>query len=165
MGRNALPPILKLEEVLDLITNSEKYIKYIKEFQALYQEAKLALGDLDTKEKADMYLSQAMDENTRVKKEKTKAQELLAEAYARQDAINKEIDLAYVQLKLAKDDVERKTQELAADKKSYAEYKTEHDKSIVTQRAEVTKLQAEANALTQELSAKRAKLTEALKSV
>lgn len=53
MGRAALPEINSVVEVLELITNPEKYVTYLKEFRRVHQEAVSALGNVETKEKAD----------------------------------------------------------------------------------------------------------------
>lgn len=61
MGRQVLPSISKIEEVLDLVTNPDKYIQYMKEFRDVYNETMNVLGILDTKEKADRHYADAVD--------------------------------------------------------------------------------------------------------
>lgn len=80
MGRIGLPPILKLDEVLDLITSPDKYKRYMLEFKEQYEEAKAALGDLKTKEQADAYLAHAIDKAALAEHEREDAKQLLAKA-------------------------------------------------------------------------------------
>ena len=64
MGRPVLPSIAKLEDVLDLLTNPDKYVKYLNELRQIHAETANILQLLDTKQKADVFLSEAQDVKT-----------------------------------------------------------------------------------------------------
>lgn len=63
MGKFQLPSISKLEEVLDLLLDPEKYKQYMVEFKDAYDQASARLGDVDTKIKAEQYLAKATQAN------------------------------------------------------------------------------------------------------
>jgi len=81
MGRQSLPSISKLEDVLDLLTDPDKYIKYLKEFRDIYNETLNVLSILDTKEKADKYMSDASDKMKAVVLAEQKSKDKLATLY------------------------------------------------------------------------------------
>lgn len=107
MGRISLPDISKVEEVLELITNQDKYVKYMNEIVVAHKAAKEALGDLQTKEQADVYLAQAADRHASAVRHETDAKAALAKA---------------------QNDVSQQTQDLAQEKRHWqTEYKSQAD--------------------------------------
>ena len=86
MGHRALPSISKIEEVLDILTNPDKYLQYMKDFKAAYDEAKQSLGDLQTKEEADAYLSTAHDQHVAMLKFMESSKNEIADLRAKHDA-------------------------------------------------------------------------------
>lgn len=60
-GRINIPSITKLEEVLDVLLDPEKYKAYLVEFKTAYDLANDRLADLQTKEQADVYLASAAE--------------------------------------------------------------------------------------------------------
>ena len=89
MGRAGLPSISKIEDVLDLLTDPEKYIRYLTEFKSVHDEVKASLGDLDTKAKADAYFERASDALAKsavyVKSVKADAEKIASDVQAEKD--------------------------------------------------------------------------------
>jgi hypothetical protein len=99
MGRIGLPSISKLEEVLDLIMDPEKYKKYLIEFKSIHDDAVMRLDMLKTKEDADKYFHEALDANTLAQQElhdvhatKAKAEQDITIQYEILDATRTEIN-------------------------------------------------------------------------
>lgn len=129
MGRQILPSISKLEDVLDLLTDPEKYTKYLSEFKQVYDETLNILGVLDTKQKADSYLSDASA--------KFKAADL--HAHEVEYKINAET------LKLAAQyaDLEEEAQSLALRITEHDEYHSRRESELIKKYAECQKYRDE----------------------
>ena len=74
MGRPLLPSITKIEEVLDLVTDPAKYLKYMTEFKIAHDQVLHALENLDTKEKAEAFLADARMQHASAKEALTQAE-------------------------------------------------------------------------------------------
>ena len=78
MGRPTLPDISSVSEVIDLITNPDKYVTYMQEFRRIHQETVYALGDLATKEKLDAAVAKLAADKTAFEQEKADASDGVA---------------------------------------------------------------------------------------
>ena len=170
MGRPILPSISKLEDVLDLITDPEKYRKYLIEFKVSYDSVKNAVGDLDTKEKADKYLYDAQAQAK-------EAAQILKSADEHYDAVIKDAQIEAGNIKATAKDylksAEVKLQSLDTTQKLLSDFeKVLNERELVlnvkqseldaqaTNQANVRKaLDAELNAM----QTRKAKLEDALK--
>lgn len=168
MGRQALPSIAKLEDALDLLTNTAKYQKYLQELKAIYNDVALKLADLATKEQADNYLAQAhtklLDISAKVdqaeaeyqdsKVAKAEAKEARAAAQAYEAATASRLTEVNAQFAV----IEKEKARLAHERQEFQAY-IEHEK------AELQKVrQGHAEAM-HELETKRKRLSTALAEI
>ena len=168
MGRQALPSISKLEDALDLLTDTAKYQKYLHELKAIYNDTALKLADLATKEQADSYLAQAqtklLDISAKVdqaeavyqdsKVAKADAEKSLAAAQAYEKATAARLAEVNAQF----DVIANEKASLAHERQDFQEY-IEHEK------AELQKVrQMHADAV-HELETKRKRLSTALADI
>ena len=123
MARPGLPSITKMEEVLDLITNPEKYKKYIVEFMTLHAELKNMLGDLATKELAESFLSQAAEAKSFAEQDRKKTSVFLADAKEQAEALHLEAEQHEAASKQILEEVKVK---LEHEKKELAKQKALH---------------------------------------
>lgn len=119
MGRLGLPSVTKMEDVLDLITDPDKYKRYITEFMSIYKETQLALGNLQTKEDAESFLVSAADAKDKAIRDKATAEAVLVDARAvaeetlqfaqkQKDEAASELEAAHKSVSLAHKELEQK---------------------------------------------------------
>ena len=122
MGRATLPSISSVTEVIELITDPDKYITYMKEFRRIHAEAEEALGALATKEALDLAVAKSVEDRVAFEREKADVKRALeAEAVENaHDRANLEAQIEKYRAEVDKEDaaLEAKAQEIA---KKYAE--------------------------------------------
>jgi chromosome segregation ATPase len=164
MGRVGLPPITKLEEVLDLLTDPAKYKRYLDEFKAIYDETRLSLGDLQTKEQADVYLATADDTRNAAYKILADAKVSADKAYEEVKILRDEQRELHAEIQEERKEVGKATVDLKAAQDAFDKYKAEGELYLQKQREEITAKQQEIDELSAKVDAKRLKLEEALKA-
>lgn len=125
MGRAALPEINSVVEVLELITNPEKYITYLKEFRRIHKDAQDALGLVDTKDKMDVLVASTHEAVRTLAEQKAKFAE---ESKYRIDAFHK------------------RDEEFCDSVAKFHIMREEFEKYVAREKAEVGKMYAEADA-------------------
>lgn len=163
-----LSPITKIEEVLDLITDPEKYVQYLKDLKDAHAEVEAALGTLKTKKEAEGLLAQAFDASefaTKLREDvqneiKTQREQL------RQDleVFNKEVAEKREELRDREKNIEQKRVEveqvralLSAQQTSFSDYVGTKEKALAEQQEKLT-------AALNDVSEKKAKAEAALKA-
>jgi hypothetical protein len=165
MGRQSLPSISKLEDVLDLLTDPDKYIKYLKEFRDVYTETHNIIGVLDTKEKVDRALSAALEQVTaadlyeKASKDKIRdankhSEELLLDLQEAQAEFDKKVKADHA-------DFARRTSEFNAQVLNFDSYKRTALESITTQQLQNGQIRHDLEKLSLELDERRAKIAAA----
>jgi hypothetical protein len=163
MGRAALPSIAKLEDVLDLIIDPAKYIKYMTEFKSIYADAKSALGDLDTKEKADFYLAQSLDAKDEAALVTRKAKDELLKAHVEADEIRIEIGKVQNEFLRDKESYTERFTSLVKREENFAKFVEDQQKLLESERKSLTSQQEQVAKLQLDVQAKREKLEAALR--
>lgn len=165
MGKQVLPSISKLEDVLDLLTDPDKYIKYLKEFRDVHDLTMQTLGILDTKEKAEEYLAAAKVKEQEAKifatNEKAKlskhALELDQEA-----AVLKQSKAEFAERVRAFEQSAQQTERaLLNDRANFESYKVDAEKVISTQSAQNGQVRHDLERLSDELAERRSKIAAA----
>lgn len=168
MGRAVLPSISKIDDVLDLMLDPQKYAKYLSEFKSIYEETQLKLADLKTKEEADNFLSRAhaaLLEADEIRKAAVKECELAQTAKAEAEEYR---DSAKQLVVKAEEQTAHVTSQAASLKHEQDMFAAAQAQAAGAHRArteELHKLKDEHRALIAELEAKRARLSTALASV
>jgi vacuolar-type H+-ATPase subunit I/STV1 len=166
MGRIGLPSISKLEEVLDLIMDPEKYKKYLVEFKSIHDDAVMRLDMLKTKEDADKYFNEALDANTLAQQElhdvhatKAKAEQDIKTQYEILDATRAEF-------KKHEDEVCKSLDAQLVDFNrrdiEHTEWFAQAEQIIKTQQAKNEQVRTELDKLKLDLDEKAAKLKAAV---
>lgn len=120
MGKMSLPSISKIEDVLDLLTDPEKYIQYMTEFKQAYDEAHNALGDLKIKGQADMYLASAVDKYEESQKKALELEKRTITALAEAERALTDADVKSASV-IA--DAEERSRSVAYERENFDEYK------------------------------------------
>ena len=165
MGKQVLPSISKIEEVLDLLLDPQKYKQYLVEFQQVYADAQAALGQLAKKDLADNYLSQATSAREEalqlVKETELKAQDVIKEKVALESA-KQSVQVAEQAAAIRLEDLTRQYAKLDEKVKLHEDEKAAFQEFVLTQKAA---LQASRQDLAEQRTAfeeRRAKLAAAV---
>lgn len=109
MGRMPLPSIDRWEDVLEIVTNQDKYVKYMIEFQQAHDAAVASLGNLNVKELADAYLVSAdeklMDANKKIRESEIEASRHIDQAVELSTRAADDIATRYAALKDAEAEI------------------------------------------------------------
>jgi len=76
------PPITNLDGIINLLTDPDKYVQYLKDLKALHEAITASLALVNTVEKADQYLAEATATVTRAQEAERRAKELHQEILA-----------------------------------------------------------------------------------
>jgi hypothetical protein len=161
-----LPSITKLEEVLELLTDPQKYADMLSELKSIYDETQSALGDIAAKGEADAFLAQAaqkhQDAVSYADKVSKDSATVLANVSAA-EAVLKQDKEAFDHYKTHSEGViQIKEKELRSLQAEFANYKSESEKALQIDRdtlaSAFSKLRAEQDAS----AALKAKLQKAL---
>jgi len=163
MGRISLPSISKLEDVLDLLLNPEKYKQYLLEFKNAHDAATLALANLETKAQADTYLSQSITAHQHAEKARADAHKVLADAKYEADKMCEKM-LAHADEINNRIVVEQKTllsqmQEFKKAKAEFDSYKAASEEQIASQKRQNDQVRSELEKLSAKLEDKRVKIS------
>lgn len=143
MGRPTLPDISSVEEVLDLITNPEKYITYMKEFRRIHQETVDMLGQYAAKDTLDAAVATLARDRSALEDEKAEAKRTF-----KAEAAETAHDLAHLEAQIEKYrvEVENEDTKLEEKERGVAQRYAELDQFEKAQRAILHEAQAEQDA-------------------
>lgn len=168
MGRMPLPSIDRWEDVVEILTNKDKYMTYLTEFQQAHSVAQTALGDLNTKERADEYLLVAQEKvqaavklSEDIRKQSESTLQCLAEAEAKSSA-----DIAERTAKIAEHEaaLQADHEALNSEKIAFlASVETRHDE-FAAHRADISTQRESLDAARSEFQAKKDKAEAIMKA-
>lgn len=169
MKQVILQPITKIEEVLDLLTDPEKYVQYLKDLRDAHTMATDKLADVDTKEKAERMLAEAFEASEFAVKHRS---DVLAELARAREAFTAEQDRKRKELYQKLDEYNDREAELSKAEKAHASTveifnrtkKTIEDE-FDTRQAKMVVDRAALDKKMQEIDEKRAKAEATLKAL
>lgn len=162
MSRGSLPPIDGIMAAIEVVTNPDKYLAYMADIQQAYDNAKEAMGDVETKGKLEALgviidsKQAALDKSTKDAQEKLRAEH--ASLSAQRDAHEHELEVFLRQQANAKQKHEEALREIS---KRYAD----QDAYVKQCDAEFAVRSAEYDGKDQALVAREEKLDATMKKI